>query len=265
MIVFLFMCLSLWAHCNQFKSKVPGGPHQYYLVWRPRWRSGVSDDGANTNRRRKRRGCGGEWRGRSAIRRPRKAEAGAAAAAARSDESWSLLITADSFIISTYWTQGEFTNSFFCRAAAPLRAHAHVCACVCVCPCMRTTFKVDFASGCQNDGFNPVRLDFPPSRIRLAREETRPRFPNYWQKQPYCNQTTLISLLQYSFVLTHNNCTWMRLLSASQQWVLRAHSWINEAGCWDVSGREAAESIERSSTTDRSLLGKEEGRNKETK
>lgn len=127
-IVFLFMCLSLWAHFNQFKSKVPGGPHQYFPVWRPRWKSGVSDDGANTNRRRKRRGCGGEWRGRSAIRRPRKAEW---AAVARSDESWSLLITADSFIISTYWTQGEFTNYFLWRAAVSLRA------CVCACPCMR--------------------------------------------------------------------------------------------------------------------------------
>lgn len=71
---------------------------------------------------------------------------------------------------------------------------ARVCMCVPVYACMRTwwiTFKVDFASGCQNDDFNPVRLDFPPSRIRLEEEKPDLDSPNYWQKQPYCNQTTL--------------------------------------------------------------------------
>lgn len=50
----------------------------------------------------------GEWRGRAEIRLVREA---ASARAASGDKSWSLLITTDSFIISTYWTYGEFTTS----------------------------------------------------------------------------------------------------------------------------------------------------------
>lgn len=109
-------------------------------------------------------GCGGKWRGRSAIRLARKA---GRAAVARSDESWSLLITADSFIISTYWTQGEFTNYFLWRAAGSLRVYVRS---------WWITFIVDFASTC----FNPVRFDFHPSRIHVE-PPIRPRFPNYWR------------------------------------------------------------------------------------
>lgn len=126
-------------------------------------------------------------------------------------------------------------------------------------PLACSRLSADFASAC----FNPVRLDFHLSRIHVELQ-IRPRFPNYWRKEPFWNQT-LIPLLWNSFVLTRNNCTWMRLLSASQQRALRAHSWINEPGCWDVSGREASKSSQRSSRTDRWLLENEEGRNKETK
>lgn len=53
--------------------------------------------------------CRGEWRRRTEIRPVSGAER---ARVARSGGSWSLLITPDSFIISTYWTHGEFTNCF---------------------------------------------------------------------------------------------------------------------------------------------------------
>lgn len=202
------------------------------------------------------RGCGGEWRGRRAIRLARKARGGGVG------EEWRELISIDhrrqlhyQHLLDTRWI-----HKLLPLACSRLTVHVRAC--------VRTwwiTFKVDLARGCQSDGFNPVRFDFHPSRIHVKKPQLRPWFPIYWHTEPYCNQTSLIPLLWNSFVLTRNYCTWMRLLSASQQRVLRAHSWINEPGCWDVSGREAAKSSERSSRTDRSLLENEEGRNKETK
>lgn len=67
--------------------------------------------GSKTQISRGVRRCRGEWRGRTEIRLVREAER---ARAARSDASWSLLITTDSFIISTYWTHCEFTTTSCC-------------------------------------------------------------------------------------------------------------------------------------------------------
>lgn len=103
------------------------------------------------------RGCGGEWRGRSAIRPARKSKRRRRwRGVTRADLYWSPQ-TASLSALTGHKVNSQ-TTSFGARRALCARVYV----------CVRTwwiTLKVDIASACQTDAFNPVRLDFHPSGI----------------------------------------------------------------------------------------------------